>query len=124
MENGWHKLTDGYNEEVIDIKGRDGSHLAQGGDGEHGSEEELRVYEEDRCAGHADILDARDEGRVVGQEWHSVSWALRKGIISEESSRLSLIFKCRLVFLKASRLTSLKTNAIFYFITVNSKAGF
>lgn len=36
---------------------------------------------------------------------------------------VSLIFKCRLVFLKASRLTSLKTNAIFCFITVNSKAG-
>lgn len=59
-----------------------------------------------------------------GQEWHSVSWVLRKGSISEESSQLSLIFKCRVVSLKASRLTSLKTNAIFYFITVNSKAGF
>lgn len=50
-------------------------------------------------------------------------------MISEGSSQLSLIFKCRLVFLKASRLTSLKTGVIFcfitvLFITVNSLAGF
>lgn len=43
--------------------------------------------------------------------------------ISEQSSQLSLICTCRLVFLKASRLTSLKTNAIFYYIPVSSKAG-
>lgn len=67
--------------------------------------------------------------RSRGEGWHSVSWVLRKGMISEESSQLSLIFKCRLVFLKASRLTSLKTGVIFcfvtvLFITVNSLAGF
>ena len=38
--------------------------------------------------------------RSRGEEWHSVSWVLREGLISEGSSQLSLIFKCRLVFLK------------------------
>lgn len=86
--------------------------------------DEFRVHEEHRWTSHADILDARDKGGAGGREWHSVSWVLRKGITSEESSQLSLVFKCRLVVLKASRLTSLKTNAIFCFITVNSKTGF
>lgn len=98
MENGWSKITAGYSKEAVVMKGREGStYLAQGDDGEHGWDEELRVYEEVRGTGHADVLDARDEGRVGGQEWHSVSWALRKGI-SEESSQLSLVFKCRPVF--------------------------
>lgn len=64
MENGWSKITDGYHEEVAVIKGRNGSHLGQGGDGGHGGDKELRAYEKDRCTDHADILDARDEGRV------------------------------------------------------------
>lgn len=42
---------------------------------------------------------------------------------SAELSRLSLICKHGLVLLKGSRSTSLKASAIFYFITVDSKAG-
>lgn len=85
--------------------------------------DEFRGNEEQRWTSHADTSDARDGGGAGAEEWHPVSWVLRKGIISGESSRLTLIFKCRLLFLKASRLTSLKTNAIFCFITVNSPAA-
>lgn len=55
------------------------------------------VYEEWRWTSRDDMLEARDEGGAAGEERHSVSWVLRKGSISEESSQLSLIFKCRLV---------------------------
>lgn len=76
-----------------------------------------------RWTNHTDVLATKDAGGAGGREWHSVSWVLRKCIISEKSPQLSLISKYRFVFLKASRLTSLKMNAIFCFITVKSKAG-
>lgn len=82
----------------------------------------FRVYEEGRWASCADGLGTRDEGEPGGKNGIQ-SLGFWGRYVAEESSRLPLICKCRPVFLKASRLTSLKTNAIFYFITVNSKAG-
>lgn len=49
-------------------------------------------------------------GGAGHQEWHPVSGSGQR-CISEEPSQESLIFKCRLVFLKAPKWTSLKTNS-------------
>lgn len=84
--------------------------------------DEFRVYKEGRKPGHGDRLDMRaKEERASGMAAGVLGSEERS--ISERYSQLSLICPCRLVFLKALRLTSLKTNAIFYFITVSSKAG-
>lgn len=44
-----------------------------------------------------------------------------KSVSEELSSQVSLTFKCSLVFLNASRLTSRKTNTVFRFVTLLAK---